>query len=137
MTRFLALRRDERGAAAIEMAIAVPVLAVFLWGIFQVGVAMQANAGMQHALGEGARFATICVDPDPDTGCSSPSNDEIKERIEEQVFGTGIGDFDVADPVDAADYKELSVTFSMPTDFLLFKGPDIDITRTKRVYVAS
>ena len=136
MKRLMRFARDERGAAAIEMAIAVPVLAVFLWGIFQVGVAMQANAGMQHALGEGARLATICIDPDPDDGCSSPSNDAIKSRIEDRVFGTGIGDFEVDDVVDGADYKDLSVTFSMPTDFLLFKGPDIDITRTKRVYVA-
>jgi Flp pilus assembly protein TadG len=60
MNRLLTLRREERGAATIEMAIALPTLIVFLWGIFQVGVAFQAKAGMQHALGEGARLATLC-----------------------------------------------------------------------------
>ena len=50
------LQRDERGAAAIEMALALPVLVTMIYGIFQVGLLYQANAGMQHALGEGARY---------------------------------------------------------------------------------
>lgn len=137
MRNWLAIRRDERGAAAIELAIAVPVLALFLWGIFQVGVAFQANAGMQHALGEGARLATLCYDPDPDTGCAHPTNQAIKDRIKDKVFGTGVGVF--ADPTvtDGADYKDLSVSYSMDTNFLLFDGPTINLTRTKRVYIAS
>ena len=55
------LRRDERGVAATEMALALPVLITMIYGIFQVGLLYQANAGMQHALGEGARLATLCV----------------------------------------------------------------------------
>ena len=47
------LRRDERGAAVIEMAIVLPVLILFIYGIFQVGILYQANAGMQHALAKG------------------------------------------------------------------------------------
>ena len=49
------LRRDQDGAAAVEMALALPVLVSMIYGIFQVGLLYQANAGMQHALGEGAR----------------------------------------------------------------------------------
>lgn len=124
---FRRLASDERGAAAIEMAIAVPVLTLFLWGIFQVGIAFQASAGMQHALGEGARYATIWP---------TPTNNQIKTRISDKVFGAGVGTFTVADPVNGSDYKDLSVTFTMPTNFLFFSGPNINLTRTKRVYVA-
>ena len=53
------LKRDEQGAAAVEMALALPVLIIFIYGIFQIGMVMAASAGMQHALGEGARLATI------------------------------------------------------------------------------
>lgn len=137
MKRLLPVIRDERGAAAIEMAIALPVLVMLLWGIFQLGVAFQASAGMQHALGEGARLATICEDPTADGVCSSASNEEIEELIGEKAFGTGIGTFAVQAVVDGVDYKDLGVTFTMPTNFLFFNGPTINLNRTKRVYVAS
>ena len=59
MMKFLRLKRDDRGAAAIEMALALPILVSMIYGLFQVGLLYQANAGMQHALGEGARLSTI------------------------------------------------------------------------------
>lgn len=139
MTRLVSLRRDEDGAAVVEMAIALPVLIVFIWGILQLGIAFQANAGMQHALGEGARFATLCFNPDPDTGCETPTNEQISARIGQEVFGTDIGTFGtptVQDGPSGTNYKDLGVTFTMPMDFLLFQGPNVSLSRTKRVYVA-
>ena len=136
MRNMFALRHDDRGAAAIELAFALPTLALLLWGIAQIGMAFQANAGMQHALGEGARLATICVNPTSKGVCSRPTNDEIKARVSQRVFGTGIGTFNVADPVAGTGYLDLQVTFTMPLNFLLFNGPSVSITRTKRVYVA-
>jgi Flp pilus assembly protein TadG len=137
MKKLLLALRDDRGAAVVEMAIALPVLVLFLWGIFQLGVAFQASAGMQHALGEGARLATICKNPTAAGVCSTATDAEIEARINDKVFGTGVGDFEVGAIVNGADYKELSVTFTMPTNFLFFDGPDINLTQTKRVYVAS
>ena len=46
------LAQAEEGAAAIEMAIAVPVLVLFIIGIFSFGRMLEADAGMQHAIGE-------------------------------------------------------------------------------------
>jgi Flp pilus assembly pilin Flp len=141
MTKIRSILRNQAGAAAIEFAIAVPVLVVMIYGIFQVGIAFQASAGMQHALGEGARLATICKNPTSDGVCGVATNDEIKAKISSKVFGTGVGTFSdpsVTTPVstDCTSCRQLSVTFSMPTDFLLFRGPTISLTRTKRVYVA-
>src|SRR5262245_18888285 len=85
------LRRDESGAAAIEMAISLPVLLVMIYGIFQVGLIFQANAGMQHALGEGARYATLCT-PNG-TNCNIPTNDQIVTRMQSKLFGMNIGSF--------------------------------------------
>src|SRR5688572_33412239 len=116
MTRLFTLRRDERGAATIEMAIALPTLVLFLWGIFQVGVAFQAKAGMQHALGEGARLATLCYNPTVANGCSVPSNTVIKNKINERVFGTKIGTYSeptVTNGPTGEKYKTLTVTFTM------------------------
>src|SRR5687767_10877189 len=140
MSRLLTLRRSEDGAATIEMAIALPTLILFIWGIFQVGVAFQANAGMQHALGEGARLATLCVNPTPAAGCGMPTNDQIKTKIDAKKFGVNVGTFSepaVTDGPAGSNYKDLSVTFTMPTNFLFFNGPNVNITKTKRVYIAN
>lgn len=141
MTKIRYMLRDQAGAAAIEFAIAVPALIVMIYGIFQIGVAFQASAGMQHALGEGARLATICQNPTAAGVCSVATDAQIKAKINAKVFGTNVGTF--SDPsvttpptTDCTSCRELSVTFTMPTSFLLFPGPTINLTRTKRVYVA-
>jgi Flp pilus assembly protein TadG len=128
MIRFLRLLRDSRGAAVIEMAIALPVLITMIWGIFQVGVAMQASAGMQHALGEGARLASIYP---------VRTDAAIKSKIAEKVFGVGIGSFGTPTITNGTGFKTLSVTFTMTPNFLFFNGPEISLTRTKKVYTAT
>jgi hypothetical protein len=143
MRKLLRLRKNERGAAAIEMAIAVPVLTMFLWGIFEIGVACEAIAGMQHGLGEGARYATLCLSPVPngtEVTCTIPTNTQIQTVINNKVFGTGMGTFSppsVTDGPTGSGYKDLSVTFSMPMNFLFFTGPTITLTQSKRVYLAN
>ena len=124
------------------MAIAVPVLMLFIYGIFEIGVAGQAIAGMQHGLGEGARFATICVNPTAAGTCGVPTDADIQAKIQAKKFGVGVGTFD--DPVvstpaatDCTHCRDLSVTFHMPMNFLFFSAPSINITRTKRVYLAT
>lgn len=121
------LRRDARGAAAIEFAIAVPVLILLIYGIFRIGLLFQANAGMQHALGEGARYATIYP---------TPTDSQIQARMNSKLFGSGYGAFTVAAPASSAGYKTLTVTYTTPMDFLLVPGPTVTLTRSKRVYVA-
>ena len=140
MTKLFALRRDERGAATIEMAIAVPVLTLFLWGILQIGVIFQANAGMQLALGEGARYATLCLNPST-SGCGVPTNANIVTKMQDKKFGTGIGSFGtpvVTTPAttECTKCRDLKVTYTVTPNFLYFNGPPISLTRTKRVYVA-
>ena len=132
MKMFRILRRDNRGAAAVEFALAVPILITFIYGIFQVGLLFQASAGMQHALGEGARFATLFP---------TPTDAQIRTRIENKVFGNSYGTFAVADPVpgtsdDGSNFTTLSVTYSMPMNFLFFPGPTVSMSHQKQVYVA-
>jgi Flp pilus assembly protein TadG len=138
MKGLLRLRRDERGTAVIETAIILPVLVLFIFGIFQVGVMFQANSALQHGLGEGARFATLCYNPSTN-GCSTPTNDEIKAKISAKVMLLNAGTLSaptVTDGPSGSNYKDLSITFTMTPDFLFFQGPAINLTRTKRVYHA-
>lgn len=119
--------RDEKGAAVIEMAFALPVLVLFIWGIFQIGIAFQASAGMQHALGEGARYATLFPEPD---------DSAIVTKIQGSVYGTKIGTFSTPTVTAGTGYKDLSVSFTMTPNFLFFNAPPVTLTRSKRVYTA-
>ncbi len=141
------LRRDERGAAVVEMAIALPVLVLFIWGLVQIGLALHASAGMQHGLGEAARLGTLCFNPDPDTGCETPTDAQIRTRVTEKVFGTSNGVLSTLQIVDTNStpgggatpvllYKTLTLTYSQPMNFLFFPGPTITLSRSKRLYMA-
>ena len=132
MTMFRIVR-DERGTAAIEMAFALPALIVMIWAIIQLGLVFRATAGIQHALGEGARAATVW------TG-SAIVPATIKARVEAAVYGIGPGDFEVPLPVRGTDCDDqcldVTVTYSQDTDLILFPGPTVEVTRTKRVWLA-
>lgn len=132
MTRKKSLSSDEAGVATVEIALTLPILLLFIYGIFQIGVILAANAGMQHALGEGARYATLFP---------TPTNEQIVTRINDKKFGVHIGSFGtptVTDPpTGQSGYRDLAVTFSVTPKFLFFNGPAINFTRTKRVYLPS
>jgi len=144
----LPILRDDRGAAAIEMAFALPVLVVMLWAFVQLAQVYRAVAGIQQALGEGARYATLCMNPGA-TGCSAPApgtgttpaSGTIKKKIQDSVYGIGPGTFTVSDPVSGtsgtARYYDLTVSYSQPTNLLLFPGPTMSLSRSKRVWLST
>lgn len=128
------IKGDERGVAVIEIAIVLPVLITFIYGIFQIGILYQANAGMQHALGEGARLATLCR---PVTGgCNVPTETEIMAKMNATVFGTKPGTFTIPTPTVVNRVMTLTVNYSQPMNFLFFPGPTVSLTRSKVVYLA-
>ena len=127
------LKRDERGVAATEMALALPVLVTMIYGIFQVGLLYQANAGMQHALGEGARYATLCIKVGNE--CTVPADTAIKARMTSKLFGKGDGAFTVSDPVPGTGFRDLSVSYTKRMNFIFFPGPTITLNRAKRAYI--
>lgn len=140
MKRILRLGRDERGAAVVEMALSLPILITVIYGMFEMSQLMEADASMQHALGEGARYATLCV-PSGDV-CNSESNTDIKARENAKLFGTPGGSFNVQDPVigylsdgvTPAGYLTLTITYTRTMNFLFFTGPTVTLTRSKKVY---
>jgi Flp pilus assembly protein TadG len=131
MMRLRRLRRDNSGAAVIEMAFALPAMIIMMWAIVQLGLVFRAMSGIQHALGEGARFATLFPQPE---------NDAIKAKIQAAVYGIGPGTFTISDPVadveDGSVNLMLTVSYTQSTDLLLLPGPDITVSRSKKVWVA-
>lgn len=136
------LARDDSGGAMVETALALPIGLTMIWGVIQFGLALYANAGIQNALGEGARYATLCVAPNAATGCGRPTDEQIVTRISERRFSSTYGTFGT--PTVAAGqtssglrYLDLKVTYSVVPSLILVNGPTIVFTRTKRVYIAA
>lgn len=127
----LKLLRDESGGAVVEMAIVTPILVVMMWGIFQIGMIFEAQAGMQHALGEAARMATIYP---------TPSDTAIQAKITSTKFGVSKGTWGTPqiDNTNLANgYKVITVTYSVPINFLYRRSRTITLTKSKRVYVSA
>jgi Flp pilus assembly protein TadG len=135
MKKVSILRRNQRGAAAVEFALTVPILVSVIYGIFEFSQLYWANAGMQHALGEGARYATLCIKTA--TGCDLETDTDIKAKMNAKLFGPVDGTFTVQDPTDSASSKTLTITYRRTMDFLFFTGPTITLTRSKVVYTPS
>jgi Flp pilus assembly protein TadG len=51
--------RSERGVSAVEFAIVMSVLMMFVFGTIQFGIAFNRNQGLQASAREGARIASI------------------------------------------------------------------------------
>ena len=138
MTRlFRSLREAEDGAAAIEMAVAVPVVILFIIGIFSFGQILEADAGMQHAIGEGARYATLCLNPTATGTCSSPTDTAISTKVTSKLFGPASSATPTVTRDTTAKTVTIALTYSQRLNFLFFQGPMVTFTRSKLVYYAS
>ena len=97
-------------------------------------------AGIQQALGEGARYSTLCLNSF-DQRVLGPDDDQVKTKINDSVYGIGPGTFTVSDPTTGTDgtgkYYDLTVSYTQPTSLLLVPGPTINVSRSKRVWIAS
>ena len=51
--------KNEKGAAAVEFALILPILVMIVFGIFQFGIAFNNWIALTHAAREGARLAAV------------------------------------------------------------------------------
>ena len=138
MSSWKKLGQAEEGAAAIEMAIAVPVLVLFIIGIFSFGRILEADAGMQHAIGEGARYATLCLNPSATAGtCTAPTDAAITTKVTDKLFGAASSATPTVSRDTTAKTVTITLTYSQRLDFLFFQGRNVSFTRSKVAYYAS
>lgn len=90
--RVRALRRRaaaQRGAAAVELAIVLTVLILFVFGAIQFGIAFNRSQGIHAAAREGARIASV-----------GGTESDIRTRVRDAQSL-----FDAADVLVAIDYS--------------------------------
>jgi Flp pilus assembly protein TadG len=136
MTAIRKILADQSGASIIEFALAVPVLTTMLYGIFSLGQVFEADASMQHALGEGARYATLCLNPTAAGVCTVPTDQQITNKVTAKLFGPASGLTPTIQTDATAKTKTITLTYSTTPYFLFFNGPTINMTRSKVVYYA-
>jgi Flp pilus assembly protein TadG len=131
MMRPYRLRAEERGATLVEFALLVPVLLGIVIGAAQIGILFFANAGLQHAIGEGSRVAMIWP---------RPSDAVIREAIRNNTYGLD-DDFLVGEPVitpgtsNGCDIQDISWSYRVPLNFILYETPPVTLTHSRRVFV--
>jgi Flp pilus assembly protein TadG len=141
MSKAMKIVRDSSGAAAVEMALALPILIFLIYGIFSLSLVLEAKAAMQHALGQGARLATLCPSVTASGTCVPPTDSTIVTRMQDSFVGTGTGTFNtptVTTPTSGCtSCRDLTVTYDVTPSFLFFNAPSISLSQTKRVYLAT
>lgn len=124
------LTKNESGAAVVEFALSIPIVILFVQGLFQLALVFWANAGAQHAMGEAARYATLYP---------TPTEAQIEQFVADNQFGTHNGTMQT--PTVSQDATEgffdINIIYSQPTDFIFFSGPTVTINKSKRVYYAN
>lgn len=125
------LRRDRRGVSAIEFALVAPVLILMVIGILQMGAMFYAQAALQSAVADGARFATIFPRPTPA---------QVAARIEANRRSSINGTFGAPQVVYALDAQTrawvatVTMTYTASFDFIFFTT-DKTFTYTRRANI--
>lgn len=104
------LTRGQRGAAAVEFALVVPLLAVLLLGIVEFSRAYHAQVAVSAAAREGARVMAIDDDVDAavdETVAAAPSLKPTLDASHVEVSPTGCG-----------PGQTVAVTISYPFSFV-------------------
>lgn len=121
-------RFDERGAAAVEFALLLPVLMLILFGIIEFGMIMYSREVITNASREGARTGIVQATVKPTTG-------EIQTVVTNYLTGTGVDPNAVTITIAGAGLtapNTLNVTVTYPYNFfapgVLGLGNTINLT---------
>lgn len=119
------------GAAAIEAALALPVLFAFIGAIFMLGNLLLAQASVDHATGEAARFSTIYP---------TPSTAEIEAKARGALFDNhrdSVRDVAVTMGIDAdgRKYADIKITYDYPLISWFMEGSRRTLTQSRRAYM--
>ena len=117
------------GAAAAEFAIVAPLLIFAIFVTFQFGTLFFANAGLQNAIGEGARLATLWP---------RRTQTEIAGELQASQFGLNPQNLSnpqfVTGQAGGQDFVDITMTYTVDLNFILFTVDDVTLQETRRAY---
>lgn len=125
------LLKDIRGAAAIEFAFALPVIAIIMIGILQMGMVLHASGGMRYALAEGIRFARV----NPEA-----TDAEVEEHTRAALLGID-GDgitsltFDRGTSSGGASFGRMAMRYEVTAVIPFVPLTSFELNQTKTTYL--
>jgi|JI8StandDraft_2_1071088.scaffolds.fasta_scaffold26716_4 Flp pilus assembly protein TadG len=122
------LLRSRSGATAAEFSMVLPVFLMFVFAFIGIGQLFWANAGLRHAIGEGARVATLFP---------RRSNAQIISAIQANSFGLGndLGTPTItAGTANGQDFVDITVTVNPGFNLFFIEVAPVSFTETRRAY---
>ncbi len=132
MKKMIKRLRCQKGVAAVEFAIILPVLLLIIFGIIEFGLLLYDKQVITNASREGARAGTVVgVSRVDDAGILAVMNRFIANHL--VTFGTTPSLDITIDPVDRTDMDfgdELTVTVTYDYGFLVLPGSQTLVAQT-------
>ncbi len=132
MKKMIKRLRCQKGVAAVEFAIILPVLMLIIFGIIEFGLLLYDKQVITNASREGARAGTVVgVSRVDDAGILAVMNRYIANHL--VTFSTTPSLAITIDPVDRTDMDfgdELTVTVTYDYDFLVLPGSQTLVAET-------
>ncbi len=129
MRTFNAVARSCKGVAALEFAIAAPVVLVLLFGLAQTGLVLFAKSGLQQGVEAGARYASIYP---------RPNDAQIAAKVLASTYGLERKNLLPPKIVHGTDnnvpYAEITLLYSYRFDLAFVSFGPFDLVHTRRVY---
>ena len=125
--------RSEDGAAATEFALAVPLILLLFYGMAQFGIILFANAGIRHAVDAGARASTVYI------GAAPMTDQQIRDIVTDSLYGVSKDTISAPSvsrgSSDGVNYVDITLSYSAPVDFIVYKYGPIVLSETRRAYL--
>jgi Flp pilus assembly protein TadG len=124
------LSSEDRGLAAVEFAIGAPFLLALIYGLAQLSILMFAQSGLNHAVGEAARVASVYP---------RPTENRITQAALRSRFG--LSPTRLAAPQlthttsSGVDYVTISLSYSAEVDLLFLPSKRLTLSETRTVAI--
>ena len=105
---------DDRGQAAVELAMTLPIVVIFVLGVFQVALVARDQLALELAAREAARAASVSAEP---AGAATAAANRV----------VGLDPIDVSVNV-AGDIVRVRVRYVNPTDVAIIGAAVGDVT---------
>lgn len=118
--------RSERGAAAVEFAIVLPILVVVLFAITSFGIALSRTHAYFSAAREGARYAAVHCRPEATTCTDTLIANRVAATVNNNPVGPGSPSASLNCTTNAGQLVTVSWSQSIPVEIPLL--PDMSFT---------
>ena len=124
-----ALGREHSGAAALEFALVAPVFLLAIFGIFQLGMAFHASAGLRNGVEAAARHAQIYP---------RPTNSQIQIIFASNLYGLPksqvVGPTLIYGTINGTGYVDVSARYDHQLNIPFMPDSTMSLSHTRRAY---